>query len=52
MVQSDRVTEDTWSNCRGDADVVLYTIEGGGHGWTDAFEAAPVIWEFFAQHSL
>jgi poly(3-hydroxybutyrate) depolymerase len=32
--------------------VVLYTVHGGGHGWTDAFDAAQVIWDFFAEHAL
>jgi poly(3-hydroxybutyrate) depolymerase len=50
-VQSDEVTRDQWNNCRGDADVVLYTIKGGGHEWTDTIELAQVIWEFFAEHS-
>lgn len=50
--QSDKVTRDTWSNCRADAEVILYTIHGGRHEWTDAFEAAQVIWNFFAEHSL
>jgi len=46
------VTKDHWSGCRANADVILYTIEGGGHGWPEAFEAASVIWEFFAEHPL
>ncbi|RPJ27603.1 MAG: hypothetical protein EHM33_07400 [Chloroflexi bacterium] len=50
--QSDQVTQDKWSNCRAGADVVLYTVHGGGHGWTDAFDAAQVIWDFFAEHAL
>jgi polyhydroxybutyrate depolymerase len=50
--QSDQVTRDTWSNCRAGVEVILYTIHGGGHGWPESFEAAQVIWEFFARHSL
>jgi polyhydroxybutyrate depolymerase len=50
--QSERVTRDQWSHCRSNADVILYTIHGGGHGWTDAFDAAQVIWDFFAGHPL
>jgi polyhydroxybutyrate depolymerase len=49
---NEKVTQDHWSNCRADADVVLYTIRGGGHEWPEAFEAAQVIWEFFAGHPL
>jgi polyhydroxybutyrate depolymerase len=47
---NDEVTKDQWSNCREDADVILYTIHGGGHEWPAAFETAQVIWEFFAGH--
>jgi polyhydroxybutyrate depolymerase len=52
VIQSDQVTEEKWSNCRANADVVLYTIQGGGHGWPDALDAAQLIWDFFAQHPL
>ncbi len=61
-----RVSEDvrtlTWSGCA--ADVQLYTIEGGGHGWpgsdvsllalssTDTINATNLIWEFFEKHPL
>lgn len=55
-----------YSNCALDADVVLYTIEGGGHTWpggkhlaewiagrtTDEISASRLMWEFFAQHPL
>jgi len=50
VAQSDQVTEEKWSNCRGGSDVILYTIHGGGHGWPDAFDAAQIIWDFFVQH--
>jgi polyhydroxybutyrate depolymerase len=50
--QSDRVTRDTWSNCRAGVEVILYTIRGGGHGWPESFEGAQVIWDFFVRHSL
>jgi polyhydroxybutyrate depolymerase len=53
-----------YSRCADHADVVLYTIEGGGHAWpggkhlpewiaghtTDEIKASQVMWEFFAQH--
>jgi len=53
-----------YTNCA--ADVVLYTIEGGGHTWpsggkpypewiigktTDEINAGTVLWEFYMQHS-
>jgi len=56
----------TYSNCAGNADVILYTIEGGGHTWpggkhlpgwifgrtTDDINASTAMWEFFGQHLL
>jgi polyhydroxybutyrate depolymerase len=50
--EGDQVTRQQWSNCRADTDVILYTIQGGGHGWTQAFDAAQTIWDFFVQHPL
>ncbi len=58
------VKEQRWSECAGNAEVVLYTIEGGLHEWfgtaygpppwDDNFEpdiyATDAIWEFFAAH--
>jgi polyhydroxybutyrate depolymerase len=52
VVQSDQVIEDKWSNCSAGVEVFLYTVRGGGHGWTQAFDAAQVIWDFFARHPL
>lgn len=49
-IQSDQVTRQQWRNCRAGADVILYTIEDGGHGWPQGFDAAQVIWDFFVQH--
>ena len=52
------VTRETWSQCKADATVVLYTIEGWGHNWPagtnpdTGIDAATVIWEFFASHPL
>jgi polyhydroxybutyrate depolymerase len=53
-----------YSDCRQNADVILYTIEGGGHTWpggpfggflgktsTD-IDATEVMWAFFKQHPL
>jgi polyhydroxybutyrate depolymerase len=53
-----------YANCAENADVVLYTIEGGGHTWPggkhmaewvfgrtiDDISATKVMWEFFAEH--
>lgn len=55
-----------YTNCADNADVILYTIEGGGHTWpggqhwaewitgrtTDEISASRVMWEFFTQHPL
>lgn len=55
----------TYTNCAANADVVLYTIEGGGHTWpggghlpesmvgptTREINASRVMWEFFLQHA-
>ncbi len=54
----------TYTNCVENADVILYTIEGGGHTWpggkplaewfagrtTAEISASKVMWEFFVQH--
>lgn len=53
-----------YTNCAENADVILYTIEGGGHTWpggkplpewiagrtTREINASSVMWEFFVQH--
>jgi len=55
-----------YTGCRGGADVVFYTIEGGGHAWpggdplprfivghtTQDIDATAVMWAFFSQHVL
>ncbi len=55
-----------YMNCAGNAYVILYTIEGGGHTWpggghlpegsvgptTREINATRVMWEFFVQHPL
>ncbi len=55
-----------YTNCAENADVILYTIEGGGHTWpggkplpewlvgrtTREINASRVMWAFFAQHRL
>jgi polyhydroxybutyrate depolymerase len=58
---------DQWT-CPGGADVVLYTIEGGGHTWPGSkfdanladlmgptstdLDATALMWQFFATHPL
>ncbi len=63
-VVSSEVSRLQYSGCARDADVVLYTIEGGGHTWpgdrplhifghtTKDVDATRVTWEFFSRHSL
>jgi len=60
--QRSQVTGQTWENCSEGADVVLYTVVGGGHSWpgsdiapesgitTQDINATDVIWDFFAAH--
>jgi polyhydroxybutyrate depolymerase len=58
-----RVRGRRWTGCRSGREVVLYTIEGGGHTWPDGppvgprvgrvtreLKATEVIWAFFAAH--
>jgi polyhydroxybutyrate depolymerase len=63
---SPSVRRRSYTNCSGEADVILYTVEGGGHTWpggkhlaewiagrtTDEISASRVMWEFFWQHPL
>jgi polyhydroxybutyrate depolymerase len=60
------VTRRAYSGCADDADVVLYTIEGGGHTWpgggpqpewfsgrtSTGIDASRQAWEFFQAHPL
>ena len=54
------------TGCAGDAEVVLYTVQGGGHTWPGGYRYLPerfigktnmdvdantLIWEFFKRHS-
>ena len=55
-----------YTSCAGNADVILYTVEGGGHTWpggkplperivgrtTHEINASRIMWEFFLQHPL
>lgn len=57
------VKRDTYGKCKNNADVVLYTIVGGGHAWpggnpsekdgdipTTEISANDIMWEFFEAH--
>lgn len=51
------LTGQAWSGCRAGADVILYAIPGGGHGWPGGpnsapgdFNTAQMIWDFFDAH--
>jgi len=53
-----------YTNCAANADVILYTIEGGGHTWPDGkplpewlfglttheISATVILWDFYVQH--
>lgn len=53
---SDTVTRHIWKDCQDGAEVVLYTMEEGGHVWPDKSNsdivASEVIWDFFSKHPL
>ena len=49
-LNQDPVSAQQWSNCRNTAEVVLYTINDGEHGWPGEMDAAQTIWDFFAKH--
>src|SRR5206468_3699354 len=57
------VAVDRWTGCKDGTEVVLYSIEGGGHSWpggqrmsrlldppSQALDATSVIWDFFTAH--
>ena len=60
------VTRRAYTNCADGADVVLYTIQGGGHTWpgggplpewfvgttTHTIDATSLMWAFFRDHQL
>jgi polyhydroxybutyrate depolymerase len=60
------VTGETWTGCLEGADVVLYTVEGGGHDWfrtepvpdttydwpTTNIDANAALWAFFEAHPM
>jgi polyhydroxybutyrate depolymerase len=57
-VAAPEVTRRTWTRCAGGSQVVLYSIEGGGHGWPwvgdpmhpGKIDATTVILDFFDAH--
>lgn len=60
------VTRRAYTNCAGGADVMFYTIQGGGHTWpgggrgpewfvgttTNSVDASSLMWAFFREHPL
>jgi len=58
------VTRLTWGGCTAGADVVLYRVADGRHGWpgsgdaspwgatTGAISASALLWDFFAAHPM
>lgn len=60
------VSRIAYTNCPDNGEVILYTVEGGGHTWpggkplpgwivgrtTREIDASRVMWEFFVQHPL
>jgi polyhydroxybutyrate depolymerase len=53
--KKDPVSGQQWDNCRNGADVVLYTIRDGGHGWPASsadFSPPQFIWDFLSRHPL
>jgi polyhydroxybutyrate depolymerase len=52
VFESGPVTGQGWSGCNETADVVLYTVAGGDHGWPSAVDAASLLWKFFEAHAL
>jgi polyhydroxybutyrate depolymerase len=65
-VMADDVTRRDYTNCRNDAAVVLFTIQGGGHTWpggmplpewflgstSESVDATQQMWAFFQEHRL
>jgi polyhydroxybutyrate depolymerase len=58
-----RVRRETWTGGSNGSEVVLYTVDGGGHTWPDGtararqfgrtcrdIDATELIWQFFQQH--
>jgi polyhydroxybutyrate depolymerase len=60
------IRREAFTGCKGGAEVVVYTVEGGGHTWPGGkaylpesiigktsgnLDASEVLWEFFSKHS-
>lgn len=65
VYQQGEVTGRGWNQCADGADVLLYTVEGGGHTWpgggkmgqefgriTTDVDASAAMWAFFQEHSM
>ena len=61
------IRREAFTGCKGSAEVVVYTVEGGGHTWPGGkaylsesiigktshnMDASEVLWEFFSKHAL
>lgn len=57
------VTMHSWVNCKENADVILYALEGHGHSWpgslilpgaltSQAINATDIMWDFFQSHPM
>jgi polyhydroxybutyrate depolymerase len=44
------LTVTTYNGGLNGTEVVLYTINGGGHGWPSEIPTNDLIWRFFEQH--
>lgn len=63
---TENITRRTFSGCESNADVILYSIAGGGHTWPGGgrqpvfiagevnreIDASAIMWDFFAAHPL
>ena len=50
-IKGGKVHVDTWSGGQKGTEVVLYSIEGGDHGWPRrTVDATALIWDFFKEH--
>lgn len=66
LPQEGEISSTDYTQCAQNADVVLYTIHGGGHTWpgdtpaatptwgytTQQIDATALMWQFFEQHPL
>jgi polyhydroxybutyrate depolymerase len=62
-VHVETVNMHSWTNCKEDADVILYALEGHGHSWpgssmafgeltSQAINATDIMWDFFQAHPM